>query len=243
MKFLTGQDAPTPLTITTTSALPAPTQDWVQARNEIQEAARDALIFAQAKMSIYYDKKHKPLVLIPGQKAYIRLVSSMDTGYHLPNTISHKLSPQRVGPFEVLRAVGRLAYELKIPSTWKIHPMISIAYLEPYKDDTYGHTTETPVPDIITDDTNEYEEWEAEELVTKRYNKRRKRDEWLVKWKNFGPEHNTWEPSENLANATNLIEDFNREKNLLLVASTFFLPSTHLPPMANAFLATLSLTQ
>jgi hypothetical protein len=53
MTFLTGLDAPTPLTVAGTVAVPKFTSDWVQARNEIQQSARDALIFAQAKMSIY----------------------------------------------------------------------------------------------------------------------------------------------------------------------------------------------
>jgi hypothetical protein len=57
-------------------------------------------------MALYYDKKHKPLHLKPGDKAFIALLGSMESGYHLPNTVSHKLSAQRVGPFEVLRAVG-----------------------------------------------------------------------------------------------------------------------------------------
>src|ERR1700724_4651841 len=103
-------------------------------------------------MSIYYDKKHQPLTLKPGDKAFISLKGSMQSGYHLPNTISHKLSSQRVGPFEVVRAVGRLAYEMKIPSTWKIHPIISVAHLEPYKADPFGRTQPPPPPDIVLDD-------------------------------------------------------------------------------------------
>jgi len=241
MKFLTGRDAPTPLTLASTTALPdgtpGGTSDWLQTRSEIRDAARDALIFAQAKISIHFDKKHKPLTLKPGDKAFISLAGSMETGYHLPNTISHKLSPQRVGPFKVLHAVGRLAYELAIPKSWKIHPTISVAHLEPYKEDTYKRLEAPPLPDLITDDTGEeHEEWEAEEVLSQRYNKKRKRDEWLVKWKNYGPESNTWEPSENLVNAPELLEDFRSRNNPVATASTFFLPSPYPPPSTNAFL-------
>ena len=224
MKFLTGRDAPTPLTTAAADAVPSSTSDWVQARDEIQQSARDALIFAQAKMSIYYDKKHKPLTLRPGDKAFISLTGSMEAGYHLPNTISHKLSPQCVSPFEVIRAVGRLVYELKIPATWKIHPVISVAHLEPYKEDPYKRAESAPLPDR-----------EAEEIVAERYNKRRKRQEWLVKWRNFGPEQNTWEPIDNLNNAPELLEEFRSSKDPVTIASTFFLPSPYPPPTANAF--------
>jgi hypothetical protein len=240
MKFLTGRDAPTPITLATTT-VPA-TTDWIQSRNEIQDTARDALVFAQTKMSIYYDKKHKPLTLKPGDKAFIALKGSMQSGYHLPNTISHKLSSQRAGPFTVIRAVGRLAYELDIPTTWKIHPVISVAHLEPYKDDPYQRALPAPLPDVIADEDEdgEHEEWEVEEIIGDRFNKRRKRNEWLVKWRNFGPEQNTWEPIENLANAGTIFDDYKAKSNPVTVASTFFLPCPHAPPTANAFLATLS---
>jgi hypothetical protein len=191
-------------------------------------------------MSLYYDKKHKPLKLNPDDKAYISLAGSMETGYHLPTTTSHKLSPQRVGPFTILRVVSRLAYELEIPRTWKIHPVISVAHLEPYKPYPFNRIEPTPVPDVITDDAgDEHEEWEAEKIVSERYNKRRKPNEWLVKWKNFGPEQNTWEPIENLSNAPELIDGFRSNKNPVTIASTFFLPSPYPPPQVNAFLATI----
>jgi hypothetical protein len=241
MKFLTGRDALTPLTLASTTDGVA--SDWSQARDEIQKSARDALIFAQAKMAIYYDKKHKPLSLKPGDKAYIELAGTMETGYHLPTTIAHKLSQQRVGPFKVRHAIGRLAYELEIPPTWKIHPVISVAHLEPYKDDPYNRAPDTMLPDTIIDDSGEsHEEWEAEEIIAERYNKRRKRKEWLVKWKGFGAEQNTWEPAENLTHATELLNEFHIARNPIINASTFFLPSTHPPPMANAFLHTISLS-
>lgn len=117
MKFLTGRDAPTPLVIASATAVPAPITNWVQKRDEIQQVARDALIFAQAKMAIYYDRKHTPLIFKPGDKVFINLTGSMHVGYHLPNTISHKLSQQHIGPFTVIRAVGRLAYKLQIPDS------------------------------------------------------------------------------------------------------------------------------
>jgi hypothetical protein len=185
-------------------------------------------------MAIYYDKRHKPLSFKLGDKAFITLAGSMLPGYHLQNTISHKLSAQCVGPFKVKRAVGRLTYELKLPTTWKIHSIISVAHLEPFKDDSY-HRSEPPVADVIVDESGEHEEWEADEIVTERYNKGRKRNEWLIKWKLFGPEHNTWEPLDNLTNAPELLDQFCSSKNPIATGSTFFLPSPHQPPLANAF--------
>jgi hypothetical protein len=162
----------------------------------------------------------------------------MDTGYHLPNTISHKLSPQRVGPFTVVKPVGKLAFELDIPPTWKIHRVISIAHLEPYKADPFDRSIPA-LPDTIADDDGEHQEWEVEEIVNHRFNRRRKREEWFVKWKNCGPEQNTWEPIENLSNSLDVLDEFRSLHNPVTVASTFFLPSTHPRPLVNTFLSTV----
>jgi hypothetical protein len=172
MELLTGLTAPSPLSVAQTTSK-QPLSTWSETRDETRQSARDALIFAQNKMSIYYDKKHQPISFQPGDKAYISLAASMETGYHLPNTVSHKLSPQRAGPFEVLRAVGNLAYELKVPASWKIHPVISVAHLEPFKDDPFQRLL-PPVPDLITDDNSTpHEEWEVEDILKQRFNRRR----------------------------------------------------------------------
>jgi hypothetical protein len=108
-----------------------------------------------------------------------------------------------------------LAYELPVPKSWKIHPVVSVAHLEPYKEDPYKRLDAPPPPGLITDDTGEHEEWEAEQILSQRYNKRRKRDEWLLKWKDYGPENNTWEPVVNLANAPELLDEFRLTQNPL----------------------------
>jgi hypothetical protein len=47
---------------------------------------------------------------------------------------SRKYSQQRAGPFIVKRRVGGLAYELGLPHTMGIHPVISVAHLAPSPD-------------------------------------------------------------------------------------------------------------
>ena len=63
---------------------------------------------------------------------------TMHRGDHLPGRPSRKYSQQRAGPFIVKRRVGRLAYELDLPDTMGIHPVISVTHLAPSPDGKDG---------------------------------------------------------------------------------------------------------
>lgn len=64
-----------------------------------------------------------------GDYVFLRVSGSAEKGYSLPNSL--KLSVLRRGPFLVLKKVSPLAYRLQLPDTWRIHPVISVAHLEP----------------------------------------------------------------------------------------------------------------
>ena len=70
-------------------------------RLEYAQEAADATSFANAKAKIYYDARHKPLLL-------------KEDGYQLPGKLNKKLRNQRTGPFLIKKRVGRLAYELEL---------------------------------------------------------------------------------------------------------------------------------
>jgi len=53
------------------------------------------------------------------------------------------------------------------------------------------------------------EEWEVEKIINKR--KVWGRDKYLVQWKECMAEEDTWESKENLRNAMELVEEFERE--------------------------------
>jgi len=97
------------------------------------------------------------------------------------------------------------AIELDLPSTVKIHLVVNVSRIQRYKLQVEGQKKEMPQPVVIEGE----EKWEVEKIMNKR--KVRGRDKYLVWWKGCTAEEDTWESRENLKNAIELVEEF--EKN------------------------------
>ena len=87
----------------------------------------------------------------------------------------------------------------------RLHPVFNVVKLTPAPPDPIvgRHTPPPPLPEII----NGEEEWVVEEILDSRMMNRKLR--YLVKWKDFGTEHNSWEPWDNI-HAPELTMDFHR---------------------------------
>jgi len=89
--------------------------------------------------------------------------------------------------------------------TVKIHLVVNISRVQGYVGQVKGQRKEQPAPVTIEGE----EEWEVEQILNKR--KVREKDKYLVCWKGFMAESDTWEERENLENAKKAIEEFERE--------------------------------
>ena len=91
-----------------------------------------------------------------------------------------------------------------------MHPVFNEGLLQPWNPPTHEiqKRNERPPPEIL----EEAEEYEVEDILDERLNKRRKRKEWLVKWKGYPSEENTWEPEQNLKNAKGALDAFNSSR-------------------------------
>ena len=98
-----------------------------QLRLAKREETDDAIIFASIIMKARYNAKHLALNLKEENSIFLRL----HYGYSISGLTNRKLSQQRIGPFKILAKVGQLAYKLELPPIMRIHPVISIAQLEP----------------------------------------------------------------------------------------------------------------
>ena len=165
------------------------------------EEAKSALAKSKDDMARYYDQRHVPaLEYQPGDKVY---PDASDVSTTHP---SKKLSHWRLGPFPIEQKVGNGAYHLWLPAAMKhIHPVFNVVKLTPAPEDPIvgRHIPPPPLPEII----DREEEWVVEEILDSRVINQKLR--YLVKWKDFGVEHNSWEPWDNV-HALELVLDFYR---------------------------------
>ena len=75
---------------------------------------------------------------------------------------THKLRAKRYGPFQVIKVLSHVAYQLQLPPSWKIHNVFHASYLSPFRETTeHGTNFIEPPPDII----DEEPEWEVERII------------------------------------------------------------------------------
>lgn len=181
-----------------------PPADYAKLRGIKRDEAEESIAFANASAKARYDSKHKPLSFEVNDEAYLRL----HKGYTIPGLSNRKLGPQREGPFRIKRKVGSLAYELDLPPIIEIHPVISIAQLEPApkSEDPFKRPYPTNPGPVRAEGDDSAPSYEIERIIGKRIS--RKKLQYLVSWKGYNSAHNVWYNVENLDNAKEAIEDY-----------------------------------
>ena len=116
--------------------------------------------------------------------------------------LTKKLTERYVGPYAIEEVVSSNAVKLKLPSSMRIHLVVNVSRIVWYKEQVKGQKKkEGKLVEV-----EEVKEWEVEKIL----NKMRGVEKYLIRWKGFTAEGNTWERKENLKNAEELIEEFER---------------------------------
>lgn len=114
-----------------------------------------------------------------------------------------KLSYQRVGLFEIVRKIGKLAYKLRLPTVMRIHPVVLIAQLKPAKGKDPYNRKRPDHPGPVEIENSEKREtpggkskaqagklYKMEQIMDKRvwrYGRRKLKTKYQVKWVGWGP--------------------------------------------------------
>jgi len=120
--------------------------------------------------------------------------------------LSKKLMERYVGPYAIEEVVSSNAVKLRLPSSMRIHLVINVSQIVRYKEQVKGQKREEGKPVEVEG----VEEWEVEKILNKK--KIRGVEKYLIWWKGFTAEGDTWEKRENLKNAEELIEEFERRE-------------------------------
>ena len=93
-----------------------------------------------------------------------------------------------MGPFKIEEIVGesKLAYHLQLPPQMRVHPVFHVSDLKLYISSSRKQYSR-PDPEIIED----HEEYEVEKVLDHKYDKRRRCDVYLIKWKGYPESEST----------------------------------------------------
>jgi hypothetical protein len=122
-----------------------------------------------------------------------------------------KLDDKRHGPFKVKQKVGPASYKLQLPARWPaLYPVFNEQYLSPYRSPHYpSQQKPPPPPPLVIEGEPEYD---VEEIRGSR--RRHGKLQYLVHWKGYPREEDTWEPEKNVAHAKELVEEFHHRNPL-----------------------------
>ncbi|XP_017428774.2 uncharacterized protein LOC108336835 [Vigna angularis] len=94
---------------------------------------RERMKASQSRKKSYADQRRRPLEFAVGNHVFLRVTSTTGVGRALR---SRKLSPKFIGPYQILRRIGPVAYEIVLPPQLaNLHSVFHVSQLRKYVPD------------------------------------------------------------------------------------------------------------
>ena len=177
-------------------------EEFVREMKERDEEARVALVKSQEKIKRQMDRSRKEAKEYRVDDKV--LISTKDFLMELMKRVTKKLMEKFIGLYVVRKIVSENAVELELLSSLRIHLVVNVRRIVKYREQVEGQK-KIPLPPVEVASEKEYE---VEEILDKQ--ERRGKTKYLVKWKEYIVEENTWKRLENLKNAMKKIEEFEK---------------------------------
>ena len=180
---------------------------------------------AQELQKRAHDKGVKPRSYAPGDKVWL-------SSKHLRTKRNRKLEAKFLGLFRVLHPVGKQAYKLELPKKWRIHDVFHVSLLE--QDTTKkGRVNDTKLN--FEFEAGDNKEYEVDGIRDSAVYARESAGQlpglyYLVSWKGYPEEENTWEPASAIQHLRRLVTAYHKDNPEKPTATS--VPVDTAPPMA-----------
>ena len=93
-----------------------------------------------------------------------------------------KLTPWRLGPFEIIEEISPVVYKLQLPETWCVHNVFHASLLTPQVvTPEYGIPADPPLPELVDGES----EFEVESILQHKFVGCKKEVRYLVQWHGY----------------------------------------------------------
>ena len=104
--------------------------DLVRQTTEQIKRIKDKILTAQSRQKSYADKRIKPLEFQEGEHVFLKINPTTGIGRVM---IVKKLSPCFLGPFQILKCVESIAYQMALPPNFSnLHDVFHVSQLRKY---------------------------------------------------------------------------------------------------------------
>jgi hypothetical protein len=208
-----GMHPRTPMTVSLPTGAPEATA-FVEHIQSCVQKATEAMEYAQARMTHYANKSRRDVHYAVGD-----LVLLKSNHLRFKAKGARKLFHKYVGPFRIEAVIGKggNSVRLALPKEqgWeRIHPVFNVAQVKPYRARPGGTPDFCPPALEVVQGQPVYE---VEAIVGHRVLARSKPpviSHYLVRWKGWPPEHDTYEPIDAVAGCREAIEKYRQESNI-----------------------------
>jgi len=203
-----GHHPHTPVTLTTrqfTDRVPA-AQRFLQNYADRTQHAKDCIRLAQERQKKQADKSRRPVSYKVGDMVLLSTRNLKFKAKAVP-----KFAPKWVGPYEILTVVAARSLDnkplaetttvrLKLPPLMKVHPVFHVSLIKPYHEGIKPR----PLQPLVFDEDGS-PKWEVECIMQERVHRQKQTNgktidiaEYLLRWKGFGPDQDTWVAEEDI---------------------------------------------
>lgn len=187
-KALYGYDPPLPSFELVAQSKLNSVDQALKERQLLNRILQDNLSKAQNRMKLYADSRRSERTFEAREWVFLKLQPYRQSSVAVWKNL--KLLAKFYGPYQIVRKMGKVAYELKLPQNSKIHPIFHVSQLKK----KVGDKTFVAQDPLFCTEEGQIR-MEPLSILDRRMVKKGNRaaTQVLVQWTNLSPEEATWE--------------------------------------------------